>query len=320
MVYVLFVVGFVLLIAGADFLVNGASSIAKRNRIPELVIGLTIVSFGTSMPELVVNLLASFDGSSEIAIGNVFGSNIANVLLILGVAALIKPLPIQKSIYFTEIPISLVATFMVGFLANAALFDPNGGLALSQLDGIILLFFFGLFMAYIYVISRTKQEMGELTESEIDVMPKMKSILYIVGGSVGLFLGGMWVVDGAIQIATDFGLSQTFIGLTVVAIGTSLPELVTSAVAAKKGQADMAVGNVIGSNIFNLLWILGLSASINPLPFDIVTNTDILMVIAASTLLIFAVIIGKKPRIDRWEGAVFVAVYISYIVYLVYRS
>lgn len=320
MVYVLFVVGFVLLIAGADFLVNGASSIAKRNRIPELVIGLTIVSFGTSMPELVVNLLASFDGSSEIAIGNVFGSNIANVLLILGVAALIKPLPIQKSIYFTEIPISLVATFMVGFLANAALFDPNGGLALSQLDGIILLFFFGLFMAYIYVISRTKQEMGELTESEIDVMPKMKSILYIIGGSVGLFLGGMWVVDGAIQIATDFGLSQTFIGLTVVAIGTSLPELVTSAVAAKKGQADMAVGNVIGSNIFNLLWILGLSASINPLPFDIVTNTDILMVIAASTLLIFAVIIGKKPRIDRWEGAVFVAVYISYIVYLVYRS
>lgn len=320
MVYVLFVVGFVLLIAGADFLVNGASSIAKRNRIPELVIGLTIVSFGTSMPELVVNLLASFDGSSEIAIGNVFGSNIANVLLILGVAALIKPLPIQKSIYFTEIPISLVATFMVGFLANAALFDPNGGLALSQLDGIILLFFFGLFMAYIYVISRTKQEMGELTESEIDVMPKMKSILYIVGGSVGLFLGGIWVVDGAIQIATDFGLSQTFIGLTVVAIGTSLPELVTSAVAAKKGQADMAVGNVIGSNIFNLLWILGLSASINPLPFDIVTNTDILMVIAASTLLIFAVIIGKKPRIDRWEGAVFVAVYISYIVYLVYRS
>lgn len=320
MVYILFVVGFVLLIAGADFLVNGASSIAKRNRIPELVIGLTIVSFGTSMPELIVNLLASFDGSSEIAIGNVFGSNIANVLLILGVAALIKPLPIQKSIYFTEIPISLVATFMVGFLANAALFDPNGGLALSQLDGIILLFFFGLFMAYIYVISRTKQEMGELTDSEIDVMPKMKSILYIIGGSVGLFLGGMWVVDGAIQIATDFGLSQTFIGLTVVAIGTSLPELVTSAVAAKKGQADMAVGNVIGSNIFNLLWILGLSASINPLPFDIVTNTDILMVIAASTLLIFAVIIGKKPRIDRWEGAVFVVVYISYIVYLVYRS
>lgn len=321
--YLLFAVGFVLLIKGADFLVEGSSSIAKKYNIPELVIGLTIVSFGTSMPELVVNLLASFNGTSEIAIGNVFGSNIANVLLILGVAALIKPLPIQKSIYFTEIPISLVATFMVGFLANADLFAEVKGLTLSRIDGFILLFFFGLFMAYIYVVSKSKSTDPDLEDGGdegIKELPAAKSYIYIVIGMVALFLGGKWVVDGAVEIATYFGLSQTFIGLTVVAIGTSLPELVTSAVAAKKGRAALAVGNVIGSNIFNLLWILGVSAAIRPLPFNNATNMDIMMVIGASTLLIFAVIVGKKPRIDRWEGALFLVTYACYMVYLVMRG
>lgn len=321
--YILFAAGFLLLIKGADFLVEGASSIAKRNNIPELVIGLTIVSFGTSMPELIVNLLASFEGSSELAIGNVFGSNIANVLLILGFSAIIKPLPIQRSIYFTEIPISLVATFMVGFLANANLFSDTQRLTLSRFDGSMLLFFFTLFMSYIYVVSKTKRNKDiNILESgsEITTQPKTKSILYIIGGTLALFIGGKWVVDGAVEIALLFGLSQTFIGLTVVAIGTSLPELVTSAVAAKKGQADMAVGNVIGSNIFNILWILGVSAIIRPLPFDVATNTDILMVITASTLLIIAIIIGKRPRIDRWEGVLFIMVYIAYLLYLVMRE
>ncbi|UXP31162.1 calcium/sodium antiporter [Reichenbachiella agarivorans] len=322
MIYVLFLLGFVLLIKGADVLVEGASSVAKRYNIPELVIGLTIVSFGTSMPELIVNLLASFDGSSELAIGNVFGSNIANVLLILGVSAIIRPLPIQKSIYFTEIPISLVATFMVGFLANADLFVDVKGLSLSRIDGAILLFFFGMFMAYIFVISRSKDNPEGLVvqEPDIVVLPKRKSILYVILGSFALFLGGKWVVDGAIEIALHFGLSETFIGLTVVAIGTSLPELVTSAVAAKKGQADMAVGNVIGSNIFNLLWILGVSAMLRPLPFDVANNSDIMMVILASTMLILAVIVGKKTRVDRWEGVVFLVVYFGYLTYLVMRG
>lgn len=271
MVYILFVIGFVLLIKGADFLVEGASSIAKRNRIPEIVIGLTIVSFGTSMPELIVNLLASFDGSSELAIGNVLGSNIANVLLILGVAALIKPLPIHKSIYFTELPISLFATVLLGFLANADLFVDVKGLTLSRYDGTILLFFFGLFMTYIYVVAQSKDEIDEADQT--NMLPRTKSILYIIGGSIGLFIGGKWVVDGAFEIALFFGLSETFIGLTVVAVGTSLPELVTSAVAARKGQSDMAVGNVVGSNIFNILWILGISSIIRPLPFDIISNS-----------------------------------------------
>lgn len=322
MTYVLFVVGFVLLIKGADILVEGASSIAKKNNIPELVIGLTIVSFGTSMPELVVNILASTSGSSELAIGNILGSNIANVLLILGVAALIKPLPIQQSIYFTEIPLSLVATLLVGFLANADLFVEVTGLTLSRVDGVILLFFFALFMFYIYVVSKTDKSPEIINEEPENTasLSKTKSILFIIGGSIALFLGGKWVVDGAIDIALAFGLSETFIGLTVVAIGTSLPELVTSAVAAKKGQADLAVGNVIGSNIFNLLWILGISSVINPLPFDVVSNADILMIIMASTLLIFAVIVGKRPRIDRWEGALFLVVYFGYLGYLVLRG
>lgn len=325
MIYILFIAGFFLLVKGADLLVEGSSSIAKKNNIPELVIGLTIVSFGTSMPELIVNLMASFNGSAEIAIGNVFGSNIANVLLILGVSAMIKPLPIKKSIYFTEIPMSLVATFMVGFLANANLFSASGpasNLALSRFDGGVLLFFFLLFMAYIFVISRAKpntQNLAGINEGIAEFSTR-KSIIYISLGVIGLFLGGKWIVDGAVFISQSIGLSETFIGLTVIAIGTSLPELVTSAVAAKKGQADLAVGNVIGSNIFNLLWILGISAVIRPLPFDLATNTDIMMVIAASTLLILAVIIGKGPKVVRWEGAVFILVYFAYITYLVMRG
>ena len=325
MVYALFVVGFVLLIKGADWLVAGASSIATRYGISELVVGLTIVSFGTSMPELVVNLLASFSGSAELAVGNVFGSNIANVLLILGISAMVRPLPIQRSIYFTEIPISLMATFMVGFLANADLFVDVKGLTLSRIDGAILLGFFALFMAYIFVIARSKPEEGlPETEPEATAAPsgitQGKAVLWIGLGMVGLFLGGKWVVDGAVLIAQQFGMSETFIGLTVVAVGTSLPELVTSAMAAYRKQAGMAVGNVIGSNIFNLLWILGLSAIINPLPFNVATNMDILMIILASTLPLVSVIIGRKPKINRAEGTFFVLVYIAYLVYLLQRG
>ena len=319
MVYVLFAVGFVLLIKGAEMLVSGASSVAKKYNVSELVIGLTVVSFGTSMPELVVNLLASFSGTAEIAIGNIVGSNIANVLLILGVSAAIMPLPIQRSIYFTEIPISLVATFMVGFLANANLFSDTTGLTLSRFDGGLLLLFFLLFMGYIYVVAKSKRNQV-FDDGSIAIMSPRKSYLYILIGVVALFLGGKWVVDGAVAFATVIGLSETFIGLTVVAVGTSLPELVTSAIAARKGNADMSVGNVVGSNIFNLLWILGISAVIRPLPFQVASNMDLLMVIIASTLLIFAIIIGKRPRIDRWEGILFIVVYLAYLTYLVNRG
>jgi len=319
--YFLFFLGFILLIKSANWLVEGSASIAKRYNIPELVIGLTIVSFGTSMPELIVNVMASFKGSSELAIGNVFGSNIANILLILGFSAMVKPLPIQKSIYFTEIPISLVATFMVGFVANASLFGNNPSPSIDRLDGLFLLLFFGLFMTYIFVVSRTKQEEPvSVEEDDLPLYPMTKSILFLFIGMAGLFFGGKWIVDGAILIAQTLGYSESFIGLTVIAIGTSLPELVTSVVAASKGRANMAIGNVIGSNIFNIFWILGLSATIKALPFSTGNNEDILMLVLANTVLIFAVINGKKPSISRFEGLVFVMIYFLYIAYLVMRG
>ncbi|GAB3820286.1 calcium/sodium antiporter [Pontibacter rugosus] len=319
LLYILFILGFVFLIKGADVLVEGASSIAKRYGLPDMVVGLTIVSFGTSLPELIINILSSLQGQSELAIGNVFGSNVANLLLILGVTAIICPLPIRRNTILTEIPFSLIATLLVGFLANATLLDNQAGLFISRLDGGILLFFFVLFMVYIYNIAKTNKD-EVLPDDGTPVMSMGKSILYILLGMAGLFLGGKWVVDGAVSIAQSFGLSESFIGLTVVAIGTSLPELVTSAMAAYRRNIDIAVGNVVGSNIFNLLWILGISALINPLPFNVMSNSDVVMMIIASTLLIIAMPIGKRNAIDRWNGIFFLLVYVAYIYYLIMRG
>ncbi|MFT2010574.1 calcium/sodium antiporter [Pontibacter sp. 13R65] len=319
LIYILFILGFVFLIKGADILVAGSSSIAKRYNISDMVVGLTIVSFGTSLPELIINIIASMEGKSELAIGNIFGSNVANLLLILGITALICPLPIKRNTVLTEIPFSLIATLLVGFLANAVLFQGDKYLHISRSDGALLLFFFVLFMAYIYNIAKTNND-PEPDEDTGPVMSIQKSILYILLGVAGLFFGGQWVVDGAVEIARLVGMSESLVGLTVVAIGTSLPELVTSAMAAFRRNIDIAIGNVIGSNIFNLLWILGISAVINPLPFDVVSNEDIMMMIFASTLLIVAIPIGKKNAIDRWNGILFLLVYIAYIVFLVQRG
>ncbi|MEP2773839.1 MAG: calcium/sodium antiporter [Fulvivirga sp.] len=318
--YFLFAIGFILLIKGADLLVSGASSIAMKFNISEMIIGLTIVSFGTSLPELLVNVTASLNGNPGIAIGNIFGSNIANILLILGISAIIKPLPIQKNIYFSEIPFSLIATLLVGFLANAALFSDVKSLTLSGIDGVILLVFFALFMGYIYVVHKSSSSQQDTLEDIHQDISMRKSVGMIVIGLVGLYFGGEWVVNGAVKIAHIFGLSETFIGLTIIAIGTSLPELVTSAMATFRGNTDMAVGNVVGSNIFNLLWILGISAVIRPLPFDVASNSDIMMIIASSALLLFAVSVGKGAKIVRWEGILFLVVYALYIYFLILRG
>ena len=318
LIYILFFVGFVFLIKGADLLVDGATSIGKKLEISSIIIGLTIVSFGTSLPELLVNLIASFNNSPDIGVGNVLGSNVANILLILGVAALINPLPITKNTYFIEVPFSLTATLLVGFLANASLFNKSEDLAISQADGLMLLFFFFLFMGYVYIVS--KQKKSEFDDQEYKEMPTTKSVILILIGMLGLFFGGNWVVEGAVEIARTFGMSETFLGLTIIAIGTSLPELVTSGVAAYKKDTDIAVGNVVGSNIFNLLWILGLSASIKSIPYDAISNSDIFMIIASSTALILAVVVGKRPVISRWEGLFFLIAYAWYIVFLVQRG
>ena len=320
LVYILFVVGFVLLIKGADWLVSGSASVAKKYNISDLVIGLTIVSMGTSMPELIVNILASTSGASEIAIGNVVGSNIANILLILGVAAFIYPLTIKESTVMSQIPFSIIAILLVAFAANAPIFNPDYSLMISQLDGVVFILFFALFM--VYIIKLAREGRADMIEEAPDkVLPMGKSILFVLLGMVGLFLGGKWVVDGAIKIAEQFGLSQNLIGLTIVAIGTSLPELVTSAMAAYRKNTDIAVANVIGSNIFNLLWVLGISAMISPMKYDPVVNADIIVLLVATCLIIFSLMTGRaKNQIGKPTGIFFLACYIAYTAFLIYRG
>lgn len=318
LVYLLFVVGFVVLVKGADILVAGSASIAKKYKVSDIVIGLTIVSMGTSMPELLVNIMASTTGSSDIAVGNIIGSNISNILLILGISALIYPLAINEKTVLAEIPYSLIATLLLAFLANSVVLGHEAA-SIGRLDGVILLTFFILFMTYIMRL--IKQGRSEFIEAPPeDMLPIPRSIIYIILGITGLFFGGKWVVDGAKEIASVFGMSEKLIGLTVVAIGTSLPELVTSAVAAYKKSTDIAVANVIGSNIFNLLWVLGISSLIKPLDFDPLINTDILVLVAATCLIIVSMAVGKANKIDRYNGILFLACYIAYTIFLVIRG
>jgi len=317
----LFFVGFIVILKSADFLVSGASSIAARLNIPDIIIGLTVVSFGTSMPEMSVSVLASLDGHTDLAIGNVLGSNIANILLVLGVTAIIAPLPVRSATVLSEIPFSLTAAILVGFLANAALFsDPTSQLSLSRIDGIILLLFLVLFLGYIFKVTKNNQICPDNVDQSSSSDSLFRPIVYVLIGTAGLFFGGEWVVSGALEIASLMGLSESLVALTIVAIGTSLPELLTSAVAAYKKNTDIAIGNVIGSNIFNLLWVLGLSSVITELPFDHINNMDIVMVIFSSAVLLLALEIGRESIINRWKGFVFVLMYIGYIIYLVQRG
>lgn len=319
MIYVMFVIGFVLLVKGADFLVDGATNVARKYNISNLTIGLTIVSFGTSMPELMVSIISNLEGSADLAIGNVLGSNISNILLVIGVSAMIRSLPLQRSTILSEIPFSLIAALLVGFLANSSLFSSDKNLTISQADGLILLFFFSLFMIYVFRTAKPEFVMDEKPTGKKEV-PLIKNISMVVLGCVGLFFGGEFVVDSSLKMSETYGLSESFIGLTFVALGTSLPELATSAIAAYKKNTDLAVGNVVGSNIFNILWILGASAVLNPLPFKVISNDDILMLIASSTLLIVVLDVGRERKINRWKGLIFVLIYIGYIYLLIRRG
>jgi cation:H+ antiporter len=317
-IYLLFVLGFVLLVFGAGWLIDGALKLARRLRASELAIGLTVVSIGTSVPELVVNVFASLRGNADLAVGNILGSNIANVLLILGVAGAIRALPIRDRTILSEIPISLAATLLVGFLANAALFGSVRVLTISRLDGLILLGFFGLFLGYVY---RTGQDDVPEDGSKPRSVDSAAGIaIRILGGVFALTLGGECVVRGALAIIEIVGVSESLIGLTVVAIGTSAPELAASVSAAYRGNTDVAVGNVIGSNIFNLLWVFGVSALIRPLPFDLLSNTDLVMVVLSSALLLLAMAVGRPNTIDRWEGWLFLGVYGAYLAFLGVRG
>jgi cation:H+ antiporter len=320
--FILLLLGFTLLLFGAEAVIRGATAIARRTGAPEIVIGLVLVSIGTSLPELLVNVVASAGGNSGLAIGNVLGSNVANILLILGVAATVRSLPIRDSTIFSEIPFSLTATLLVGFLANAHLFNQIEVLSISRLDGAILLAFFLLFLCYIHRVWGDQHAtigvpgLGALGHGD----SLLGSSLRVVLGCIGLGIGAHWVVRSALEFGELLGMSESFMGLTVVAVGTSLPELVTCAVAARRGNTDIAVGTAIGSNIFNLLWVLGISAMLRPLPFDVVSNTDILIVIASSALLLLAIAVGVRYSVDRKEGIFFLVAYVAYLAFLVQRG
>jgi cation:H+ antiporter len=316
--YILLILGFPLLIKGADLLVKGASSIARRFNVSDLVIGLTVVAFGTSTPELFVNLFASAQGNAGIAIGNVLGSNISNTFLILGVSALIFPLSVTSGTVWKEIPLSLLAALLLGIMANDVFIDGGAISILTRIDGLVFLAFFIIFIYYTASIARKVEGLSEHTPMKQH--GSGKAVLMVLGGLVGLSLGGMWIVDGAVKLATVMGVSQSLVGLTIVAVGTSLPELATSAVAAYRRNTDIAVGNVVGSNIFNIFFVLGLSAVVRPIPVFTRVNIDIGVVILANILLFITMFTGKKRSLDRWEGAVFVLLYIAYIMILILRG
>lgn len=311
------IISLALILLGANYLTDGASSIAKRLRISELVIGLTIVAFGTSAPELTVSLQAAFSGSDSIALGNVVGSNILNILLILGLTALISPLKVDRSMVKVQMPICILATAVLsimcfdGFLVGRS---PNG---LDRIDGLILLAFFLLFLAYTFSIARNNDE-SALDGTAVKRLPIWLSTLMIVGGLAALIFGGKIFVGSAVQIATALGVSESIIALTLVAVGTSLPELATSIVAAKKGQADIAIGNVVGSNLFNILFILGATASISPVSTAGIRNTDFIALISSSVLLWIASRYYGTENIKRLEGFIFLTFYVAYVFVLLH--
>ena len=318
MTYIFLIAGFVFLIKGAGFLVDGASSLAKKFNVSNLVIGLTVVAFGTSAPELFVNIFASLGGTADIAIGNIVGSNIANILLILGITAIIYPLKVGTGTVWKEIPFGLLGAVLLFVLANDALVDGLSSNLLTRSDGVVLIAFFVIFLYYIFEISKNRNA------EEEQVSPQVRSvsvsIFLALLGLVGLMVGGRWIVNSATVIATSWGLSDALIGLTIVAIGTSLPELATSIVAAFKKNTDIAVGNVVGSNIFNIFWILGISSIIKPLPFRPELNLDLLIVVLSSALLFIWMFLGKRHTLERWQGVVFVLLYITYLAVIVFRG
>ncbi len=318
---ILIIIGFVLLIKGADFLVDGASEIAKKFHIPEIVIGLTIVAIGTSMPELVVSVTSALEGHSDLAIGNIVGSNIANLFLILGVCAVIKPLMFKKETRIFEIPFTIFVTILFFFLCINKL---NGQTyIITKEEGIILLVFCIIFILYNLIMAKKGEEFEsenrilEIKTDEKKNVPVWESIFGIIIGIVGLKLGGDLVVNNSVEIAQILGITEKMISLTIVAFSTSLPELITSIAATRKGETDMAIGNIIGSQIFNILLIIGVSAFLAPIAYAKSYNNNIILLIIGTILLGLYPYIGKKNEMTRSNGIAFVLIYIMYLVSIV---
>lgn len=308
----LIVLGLTLLVKGADWLVNGSTALAKRYHVSDLAIGLTIVAFGTSAPELVVNTFASIQNHQDLVFGNVIGSNNFNLFVILGISGLISPLIVQSSTVWKEIPISFFAIIVLYFSANAFLFDGDG--VLTRIEGFAFLTMFCAFLFYVYSQIKTEQEGPETTQNHLS---SFRIFGLIALGLLALMGGGKLVVVNAVELSTSLGMSEKIIGLTVVAAGTSLPELATSVVAVLKKNNDIAVGNIVGSNIFNLFFILGTSSLINPIHFDTAFNEDIYLLAGGTAFLFVAMFTGQKKKLDRWEACMLFLAYLVYMTYLI---
>lgn len=316
--YAALVIGLAILIKGADLLVDGSSSLAKKWGISSAIIGLTIVAFGTSMPELLVNIISALKGNADIAFGNVMGSNIANILLILGVTGLFATLKVQKATVYKEIPFALLAAAALFVLGNTSFLDGTATNILTRSGGLILLLFFAVFLYYA-IESGMKTEDSDSDDSVV-LMPSRKAVGFIVVGLAGLYFWGSWTVDWATIIAKQLGMSDLMIGVTIVAIGTSLPELVTSIVAARKNDVDMAIGNIVGSNIFNIFWILGVTAVITPMPFPANALYDFVALFVATGLLFAFMFMGRRHELSKWQCILFLFLYVAYIVAVVMRG
>lgn len=309
--------GLALILVGANGLTDGAAAVAKRFRISDLVIGLTIVAFGTSAPELVISVLSALNGSAEMAIGNVVGSNIFNSLMIIGCTALVLPIKVGDGTMSKEIPLVILASLVLFICGNDVLLNGSASNIITRTDGLILLCFFLIFMRYTFAIARNGGGDDAADEQKIKEMPIWKSSLYILAGLAGLVFGGQFFVDGASGIARFLGVSESVIGLTLVAGGTSLPELATSVTAALKKNPGIAIGNVIGSNLFNIFFVLGCSATVSPLSMGGINNLDLAVLVASAVLLWLVGWFFKKRTITRAEGALMVACYVAYTTYLI---
>lgn len=315
---VLVIVGVALIVAGANFMTDGASAIAKRLHIPQIIIGLTIVAFGTSAPELVVSVIGSIDGSGGIAVGNVIGSNIFNVLCVLGACALVHPVPVKLNTLRFDLPIALVASILLMLVLSDMPLDGMPSLV-SRSEALTLLLFGLLFLLYTIVVGKQGDDDSE-TEEEERNMHWLLAVVYLIGGLAGLVYGGQLFVGNATKIASSLGVSETLIGLTLVAWGTSFPELATSVVAAMKGNTDIAVGNVIGSNLFNIFFVLGISGTVRPLSNLQFTSLDIWMQLLAMVIALGVALFWGKREIKRAEGGGMLLVFILYNVWIIFNA
>lgn len=313
------IIGFVMLIKGADFLVDGSSNVAKKFHIPEIVIGLTIISIGTSMPELIVSITSAVGGRSDMSLGNALGSNICNLLLILGVSTMIRRIDFKRETRLIEVPMSLVITIVFMLLCNL-------GQDISRVDAVILIVLFVMFIGYTVVMALKgeqfdKEDNNEEKEEKRDKENKKTTavwldIIYIILGIVILKIGGDLTVDNAVNVAEHFKLSEKIIGVTILAVGTSLPELVTSVSAAIKGKSDIAIGNILGSNIFNMLMIIGVSAMIKPFAYNMSYNKEMIILIVSTIVLTLFPLIPPKNKMSRRNGALYFGMYIAYVISL----